>query len=75
MCAASVVMAGVAAGVERLLSELAPPALVLMQVAHVAAAIGAGVASLIAMAKVLRIAEFDEAQAVAWGWARKFLPD
>jgi len=42
---------------------------------RLAEAIGAGVASLIAMAKVLRIAEFDEAQAVAWGWARKFLPD
>jgi hypothetical protein len=47
----------------------------MMQVAHVAMAIGAGIASLIAMAKVLRIAEFDEARAVAWGWARKFFPD
>ena len=75
VCAASIVMAGVAAEVERLLTELTPGTQVMMQVAHVAAAIGAGVASLIAMAKVLRIAEFDEAQAVAWGWTRKFLPD
>ncbi len=75
VCAASVVMAGVAAEVERLLTALAPGPHVMMQVARVVIAIGAGVASLVAMAKVLRIAEFDEARAVAWGWARKFFPD
>jgi putative peptidoglycan lipid II flippase len=72
--AASVVMAGIAAEVERSLTEMAPAAHVMMQATHIAAAIGAGMAALMAMAKLLRIAEFDEALAVAREWARKLLP-
>jgi putative peptidoglycan lipid II flippase len=73
--AASVVMAGVAAEVARSLTDIAPEARVMMQTAHVAAAIGAGMAALVAMAKLLRIAEFDEALAAAREWARKLLTD
>jgi putative peptidoglycan lipid II flippase len=73
--AASLVMAGVAAEVERLLADMAPGGGVMMQTAHVAAAIGAGMTALMAMAKLLRIAEFDEALAVAREWARKLLSD
>jgi hypothetical protein len=67
-------MAGVAAEVERSLSEMTPEARVMIQTMHIAAAIGTGVAALVAMAKLLRIAEFDEALAVAREWARKRLP-
>jgi putative peptidoglycan lipid II flippase len=73
--AASVVMACVAAEVARWLSGMAPEARVMLQTAHVAAAIGAGMAALMAMAKLLRIAEFDEALAVAREWVRKLLAD
>ena len=72
--AASVVMAGVAAEVERSLTEIGPGAHVMMQAAHVAAAIGAGMVALLAMAKLLRIAEFDEAVALVREWARKLRP-
>ena len=72
---ASLVMAGVAAEVERRLTEMAPEAHAMMQTVHVAAAIGAGMATLMAMAKLLRIAEFDEALAVARAWALRLLPD
>jgi hypothetical protein len=68
-------MACVAAEVARWLSGMAPEARVMMQTAHVAAAIGAGMAALMAMAKLLRIAEFDEALAVAREWVRKLLAD
>jgi len=71
--AASVVMAGVAAEVARSLNHMAPEPGVMTQTAHVAAAIGAGMAALMVMAKLLRIAEFDEALAVAREWARKLL--
>ena len=71
--AASIVMAAVAAEVERSLPEMSPRAHVMTQTTHVAAAIGAGLAALMVMAKLLRIAEFDEALAVAQQWARKLL--
>jgi hypothetical protein len=45
----------------------------MIQTMHIAAAIGAGVAALVAMARLLSIAEFDEALAVAQQWARKLL--
>jgi putative peptidoglycan lipid II flippase len=73
--AASVVMACVAAEVARRLSGMAPEARVMMQTAHVAAAIGTGMAALMATAKLLRISEFDEALAVAREWVRKLLSD
>jgi hypothetical protein len=67
-------MAGVAAEVARSLTDMAPEARVMMQTAHVAAAIGAGIAARMALAKLLRISEFDEALAMARQWARKLLP-
>jgi putative peptidoglycan lipid II flippase len=73
--AASIVMAGVAAEVERSFSVMAPDARVMLQATHLAAAIGAGMAALMAMAKLLRIAEFDEALAATRKWARKLLAD
>ena len=71
--AASAVMARVATEVARVLAELAPGNHVMVQTLHVAAAIGAGTAALVGMAKLLGIEEFDEALSMARQSTRNLL--
>jgi putative peptidoglycan lipid II flippase len=59
--AASLVMAAVAAGVERILADVAPGSGVLLQGGRVGLSIGAGMTALVIMARLLRITEFNEA--------------
>ena len=68
---ASLVMAFVAADVERWLAAAAPGSHVMMQTLRVATAIGAGMATLAGAAKLLGIAEFDAALAIVRKWPRK----
>jgi putative peptidoglycan lipid II flippase len=70
---ASLVMAAVAAEVERWLTSVAPDSRVTIQTMRLGSAIFAGLATLAATSKLLRIAEFDEALAILAERARNML--
>ena len=70
--AASLTMAASAWYVERSLAGVAPGGGTLVQALRLGAAIGAGIATLAASAKLLRLREFDEALDLARDGARRF---
>ncbi|HEX6974245.1 MAG TPA: murein biosynthesis integral membrane protein MurJ [Vicinamibacterales bacterium] len=71
ICAASVVMAVAAFFVSRWTGILLPGSSTAIRAVRVAASIGAGIVVLVASARLLRIAEFDEARARV---LRRFVP-
>jgi putative peptidoglycan lipid II flippase len=71
--AAALAMAATAVAVEQALGRFSPDRSVLMQIARLAAAIGAALTALVLSAKILRIHEFDESLSLVRERVQKLL--